>query len=309
MRPRHAFSARLAFHRWAINCSQVMGFKLITSGGTDLRGKTPLWRYMKLSCFIQMMEKRIFIPKLSELQKGDRNEAKVTSQMANFPFWRAELEDKQCDEWLRSKSDYGESALWNPGMREEVWLSELAKRRCIWCWYSGERESITLWKIYAEGGIAIKSSVGKVLEFLRCVENGVYGRVQYLNRSDSAVHLELHHRELQWHPYFAKQECYKDEDEVRFIFRDDADWQPGCFLRIEHLPELLDGVVISPFLQSSEAAAVKRLISRHLSSRLLKISTELSDEADSEDDSPPEDDCPEYSRKPRRDKLPWVLEQ
>jgi hypothetical protein len=46
--------------------------------------------------------------------------------------------------------------------RFEVWLRELAVRRCIWCWYGDSEESMGLWNSYGPRGVAVVSSVGRI---------------------------------------------------------------------------------------------------------------------------------------------------
>jgi hypothetical protein len=48
-----------------------------------------------------------------------------------------------------------------------IWLTELSKRRCIWCWNKYENESYALWKLYGSKGVAIRSTVGKVRRALK----------------------------------------------------------------------------------------------------------------------------------------------
>lgn len=284
----------MAFH--LINSSEdpnIGHFDERTAFRRPLVNDTTLWRYIKLSGLLNLLNGCAFIPKISELQKGDRNESKVTTQVDNTsPIARSEVSHKENRDWLLSKSTWEGKlltcsgseqdpmgrALLEQSLLEEIWLRELAKRRCAWCWHESAEESVAQWKIYGGEGVAIRSDVGAVLNSLCEIGAGVYGRIKYLKRQHQSGIFE-EYPDLKWHPYFAKQKSYEHEKEVRFVFRDDREQWLGCDLDIV-FADLVKEIRVSPFLPASGATAVMKQIQRLLPegcSIPVNVSSEQSD--------------------------------
>lgn len=206
----------------------------------DIEDSTPLWRYMDLPRFVDLLQRR-------ELHLA-----------------RA---DKMQDRW---EGAYGPT---NAAMRPEVYgahyaamqeqLPKLAAhaRTHIFlnCWYASDCESAAMWSIYdREGrGVAVRTTKGRLLKSLTG-PNGVHGAtVQYVDYS------------TQWipegnlfYPFLFKRRSFEHEREYRLL----AHWSPKTLRADEHntvieaepdipptglresvdLTELVDQIFVSP---------------------------------------------------------------
>lgn len=227
----------------------------VQANGRPLEPNAPLWRYMKLTTLLYMLtEKRVFIPKLNTLQKGDKFEGWLDLQNGQPDKMKRHLALKEHEDWFRREKG-GTTESWEKSAPPELsalWLRELAKRRCVWCWHQSEHESMAQWVIYGrEAGVAIRSDAESVLETFKPADV-VYGEVQYVDVGQIPVAASSH---LRWHPYFLKHSSFKHEQEVRFVLMDESDWLDGRVVKVA--PEtLIKEVVISPLLLPSEATAV-----------------------------------------------------
>ncbi len=242
------------------------------ANGRPLEPNAPLWRYMKLTTLLYMLTKeRVFIPRLSNLQNGDKFEGKVDLQNGQQTKTKRDLELKKCDHWLRrAKKDGGTTESWEKSPRpslSDLWLRELARRRLVWCWHHSQNESMAQWVIYGrEAGVAIRSDVESVLRTFGSA-NVVFGEVQYVHPGQFP---EEASPDLAWHPYFLKHGAFAHEQEVRFVLEDDMDWPSGRHVKIDP-KTLIKEVVISPLLLPSEATAVMDVV-RQLGIEKVKVS-------------------------------------
>lgn len=149
--------------------------------GDDLH--QPIWRYMKLSTFLWMIrERKVFIPTLATLQQDEPTEGRLAEEFQIFPSPTFEERfNNKIGKWLRNKAsneekaelkeeaDRGEAdSAWtgSPDILRTIWLREIAKRRYVWCWFGSKNESIAQWRLYADGGIAIRSTPQRVIDAL-----------------------------------------------------------------------------------------------------------------------------------------------
>jgi len=248
-------------------------------GKPPLSGNETLWRYMSLSRLLSMIKGSAFIPTLATLQNIDRNESKLTTQCcSDSPAVRSCLaNDEENRKWLLDQVSLQErkelearrpsgpyEALDHQRAFEHLWLHELALRRCVWCWFEGQNESMAQWSVYSREGVAIRSDVDSVLNALSHTDvaaSCVYGRIDYIDRNQPRNLSDNMH--LAWHPYFAKQGSFKHEQEVRFVFRNDLAEDPGRHVFID-FSKLVKEIVISPYLPDEEATAVMHAIKQLL---------------------------------------------
>jgi hypothetical protein len=261
----------------------------------QLQDETPLWRYISLAKLFGMLpykeEKKeypgtVFVPKISTLQKADPNEGKVSSH-GNLTTTNPSHKflNPPAKEFLASAAKkHGEKPSvgndFSDSEFQALWVNELSARRCVWSWHNSESESVAQWRVYAKEGAAIKSTVGKVLNVLseHVSHGGCYGRVKYVKRM---AYLQAGDTEqlLATYPYFAKQESYEWEKEVRFVFRDDRVDTIGCSIPLKNINDFIKEVRVTPFLLPDEQTSLMRLLQKLLPDVAVKISSELSDDA------------------------------
>jgi len=238
---------------------------------------------MRLSTLLLLLQGRIFIPTVRQLQKDDPNEACIPAD-ADFTMVPRLADLTDHSEWFLGRAERwetsfiknnGDSNAWQRIILQ-IWLRELAARRCVWCWHAADIESMALWHIYAHQGVAVRSDIQSIeAAFSKCDIEALCGRVEYVDRI--RPHSLFHHEALLWRPYFFKQRCYQHEKEVRFAFADDSG-RSGVILPVD-AGALIKEVLISPHLVETEAIAVEETIKAMLPDALVETSQERSREA------------------------------
>ena len=124
--------------------------------GDPISDETKIIRYMNLQAFMTLLAGRVFIPSVKKLQETDPLESLLPSEcIPDFPQQCLRLQKEENADWLdRPEKQLPKTT--NQGgdiqRRFEVWLRELAVRRCIWCWYGDSEESMGLWNSYGPRG-------------------------------------------------------------------------------------------------------------------------------------------------------------
>lgn len=133
--------------------------------------KTEIVRYVRLSTFLLYLTNRAFIPSLRLLQSMDPLECRLPEKVFE-PGYGTRLESnlRQHEDWLLEHAK-GARVVLEPGKPRthvelnflaKVWLAELARRRCVWCWNIYQGESNAMWSLYGSKGVAVVSTVGRV---------------------------------------------------------------------------------------------------------------------------------------------------
>ena len=240
----------------------------------ELDPKRPIFRYMRLPAFLMLLTGEAFIPTLSTLRKSDPLESRLP--LLCYPRFAAHFSPLFVPgsmDWLRKKTPKGKAdyvQINQPTHFDsagrfyvETRLDELAKRRCIWCWYASADQSMAQWKVYASGGVAIKSSLVQIrsaLDELPPATKTSAGFVHYesavrFNPSDGFV-------DPRWltRPYYFKEWAYRHEEEARLVLAVNpglCDLSQGG-IRVGLDPaKLIAEVIISPEIYGSEAVALR----------------------------------------------------
>ena len=269
----------------------------------ELPADWPIFRYMRLPAFLLLLRGEAFIPTLATLRKSDPLESRLP--LLCYPRFAAHfssLWDDGAADWLlkkmpKWKADYvlaNQAAHFDSAARFyiETWLDELAARRCIWCWYASQEQSMAQWKVYASYGIAIRSSLAQIrsaLEPTHPLTASSAGLVQYeravsFNPNDNFV-------DSRWltRPYYFKEVAYEHEKEVRLVMAVNPGLcdlsQGGIRLNLDPA-KLIREVIISPEIYGSEAVGLKNTLRKDFSilkDAGIKISPLLSPDLQSDD--------------------------
>jgi hypothetical protein len=142
----------------------------------------------------------------------------------------------------------------------DVWLRELALRRCVWCWYGKSDESMGLWNTYGARGVAVVSS-------LKCVRKGFgqiphstatsVGGVRYVPREEQAFGDTDSDPDWLYRPYYFKHKAYSYEQEIRFViglYSGNTLNDGGAVFPVNP-GQLIERVIISPQFRLTEARA------------------------------------------------------
>ena len=102
----------------------------------NLADSAPLWRYVRLSSLLNLLNGNVFVPTIKTLQEKDPKEAATYCKATHTCFKRyppvkngsSSVCHKARARFLRAKPWRGSLAIF-----ASIWLRELANRRCVWC--------------------------------------------------------------------------------------------------------------------------------------------------------------------------------
>lgn len=294
-------------------------------------GDTRLTRYMSLPTFLLLLAGKVFIPTLTKLRESDRLEsnvprnalreyweivedmlAPVEDYLINLAlasgrhmatrsskghlmkaWWERRFGPESTQNWPPQDSTEGPHSEQTMGTLIDVWLDELARRRCIWCWNNEPEQSHAMWRLYGDKGIAVVSSVNRIFESLSlptrvsCSVSNVVYVPNPLGEEKRIVYAPAYQKLISPtylpRPYYFKQIGYRYENEARFAFAVDAgllglSLAPGVVLQIDPntLIEKVDDVQVSPHILKGEERVIKKLVERSLgANRSIDLSLDL----------------------------------
>ena len=259
----------------------------------------PIWRYMKLSTFLWMIrERKVFIPTLATLQRTEPTEGRLAEEFQIFPSPTFEERfNNKIGKWLRNKASAEEKAelqeevdrgrsdsTWtgSSDILRTIWLREIAKRRYVWCWFGSKHESIAQWRLYADGGIAIRSTPQLVIEALD-LPGGLpvkawpvfYASADH--RIDRPKEMPSGN-EVMRRPFILKSIAFEYEKEIRFVFpQRKYSWggSTGATVTLKHT-SFIQEIKTSPDLHGGEDVAIRTLIDEILGQKITSASLALS---------------------------------
>jgi hypothetical protein len=238
-----------------------------------LESTDTLWRYMKLSTFLLLLEGKAWFSSVASLRNIDPLEAALGDDFYKRLWNRlvAVGDDQPALAWISSNR----KGNWPEGLPEEdvgpihsevygkCVADDLAALRAAWCWFASDVESAAMWSVFGHQGVAVMTDrvrLGKALppnkEFR--IEN-----MRYVDRRPCADqhirNLLLDNPDLILHPYFLKAIEYRHEQEVRVVAHCPTGARGLMVTQID--PRLLiREVVISPLLPPDEAEAVEKIV-------------------------------------------------
>ena len=159
---------------------------------TTPRSSTVLWRYMDFAKFVEMLQSQTLwlarVDQLPDPLEGTHTDAELAGL-------RKHLEEARAQQLI----DLFRLA------RSGVYVN---------CWRSGPAESLAMWDLYGKGTgvVAVKSTVGRLKEAAKAVQNNVFiSKVKYVNWNDAPgidnVLVACSRKDV----------CYQHETEVRVM--------------------------------------------------------------------------------------------
>ena len=230
----------------------------------ELSDEIRLWRYMRLSTLLTLLNGTVFIPTINTLRKTDPTEATRICLKTQKRFETLEDDDKAM---LQKFATSDERTLFDAQIEDwqmrhlyfGIWKREFGKRRCVWCWHNADSESKAMWDIYAKAGVAVCTTPARMRRALKSftVDSGIIGEVRYSDTPEAETSPELFLR-----PYLFKQSSYRHEREVRVIFPSEPhESYDGHKLQIDG-SELIEEVRLSPDLPRDEAIELTNVLLR-----------------------------------------------
>lgn len=236
-----------------------------------LESTDTLWRYMKLSTFLLLLDGKAWLPSIATLQSMDPLEGRLGDNF-HENLW-AELHRQglreETEKWLHESLDPSMQRMLglNPGhyhltsrVLGSAYAEILARRRVAWCWFKSDLESAGMWSIYGNRGIAVTTSPEQLNQSFpagkeRTIENMIY--VDRRPCADNSLQRLIHERpEAILRPYFIKAAEYEHEGEVRLVAHCPVG-AAGILVKDIEVENLINEIVISPLLPLDESEAIK----------------------------------------------------
>jgi hypothetical protein len=243
-----------------------------------LTDRTPIVRYVKLSTLFLYLSDRAFIPSLQCLQRIDSLEGKLVvpampriQEFLDSAFGRAKeyfWDDTAVMKWLYPTEEEKKA------MRAARWMDGLAERRAVWCWNLFEGESNAMWHLYGDKGVAIKSTIGHLKGALansgcarRLMAPIRYGGPSAADVSEADANFDPQSKAT-WpfwlmRPYLFKNQSYRYEQEIRFVFGIHREFARASGVLIElDGKTLIQDVLFSDSIQKDEAQIILELFEK-----------------------------------------------
>ena len=131
-----------------------------------------LFRYMKRSTLLVLLEGKAFFPSVSSLCKGDPFEGKLFCEdawlMTELSALRGQDTEGKLDRWLLEHASGWEkksiespesSASFRSQLLSQIYARELKERRAAWCWFQDDLESAAMWSVYGHKGVAVRTNL------------------------------------------------------------------------------------------------------------------------------------------------------
>jgi hypothetical protein len=222
---------------------------------------TIIWRYVAVPDFLNLMNDQCLgFHQFKELQDSDAHEGMVVPG-----FWES-VQSHFDGESIKALQESGEGNLYR--LRHFYYAS---------CWNMSDGENALMWKAYAPKGVAIKTSVGKLMSAKLTAPNATIGQstIEYADHwSELEARGYVHDQmPLNWLFLHAKRKAFTSETEVRFHVQPPAkfiqragspisanpdDCSPWCLVTFETL-DWIDQVVTAPSTSNWDAKPIKRL--------------------------------------------------
>ncbi len=199
-----------------------------------LHEETSLWRYVPLKTLFFHLAGFVFLPSVGTLKRNEPFEGFFSEEIK----WYNEAFSKAFGEKKREVADWIDRELCSESERKQIassrWgdeVSRLRQRRLIefirntryaWCWFESPRESAAMWSVYANQGVAIRTTTRRLRALLEAQgPDFMYRRMRYVDVPDG-VGRDFSPEDpvdfaLLLRPYFIKRSEYESEREVRFV--------------------------------------------------------------------------------------------
>ena len=227
-----------------------------------------LWRYVKLSTLFLNLSGTVYIPTIAQLKRSDPKEG-LAAVDAEWRFgYLFEHQRDTIDEIVRAfppdkRKLFGaaDPSNWADMMQNSRLITDAhdeqqSQLKCAWCWHCSGHESAAMWKLYADSGVAIQTTLRRIAAAVPSDVCCEAARIQYGNR-DSFNPEAPGIRDVLARSYLFKNNDYEFEKEVRLVI--DAQ-TPDCGRVISNVDanQLIQRIVLSPWTELDEFEALQQ---------------------------------------------------
>jgi hypothetical protein len=255
----------------------------VEQGPKPVAESEPLWRYVRLSTLFLYLSGKAYIPSIKALQQCDPTEGlentewDPTDKTSGF----TEAEEEELRRWVyewRSPAGkdtwkinlaYADPRSWvgtNWWVTLQRYWDVLNQSRYAWCWFNSKYESAAMWQFYGQGGVAIKTSVGRLSKALAGTgKPWLVSGLKYLDRNQDTPPAVGSRQEnmgdYERRPFLVKRIEYQHECEVRLVTVDPSG-RPGILLDGLGPGEWIEQIVFWPGFPESETEVLVAAVSK-----------------------------------------------
>ena len=247
---------------------------MIEAVSETLHSHQPLWRYMKLSTFLLLMQGKAWLPSVAALRSGEPLEGMLAKGLG--PELLGELkksgDSEELYEWLLNTMPnhmrkFMDTNTDDPQLRTTLiaqqFTESITRRRLAWCWFSSDLESAAMWSIYGGQGVAVKTDSESLEDALPSGKQFRIDPMGYVDRRQSAPNrlraILSRRSDLMLRPHLLKAIEYEHEKEVRVTAFCPEDVN-GLMITGIDSQKLIKQVNISPLFPADEAEAIKEAV-------------------------------------------------
>jgi hypothetical protein len=224
-----------------------------------------------------LIEGKAWFPSVEVLRAGDPLEGSLGKNFY-LDLWGAIQKTGEIDhvsQWLLA-SLHPAMREWLEGLNREnlslhsqvlgeAYADQVAARMAVWCWHKSYRESAAMWSIYANKGVAVKTTRECLEAALPRLNNRLIRDITYVDRMscdyDGLMGLVSENPTLLLRPEFLKAVEYKHEKEIRVVTTCQKG-DSGLMIEGINSESLIHEVVISPLLPNEEFMSIQNLLTR-----------------------------------------------
>lgn len=163
----------------------------------------------------------------------------------------------------------------NKGVREcneyllgRLYAEEIGKLTCAWCWHQSNHESYTMWQIYGNKGVCIKSSINKLKDFFEAASLAVkIKKILYMEKDCIGPRMGQTQDEYDYcrlAPFLVKEPDFKSENEVRLLCENKNSSENGMLIPVLDINKLVEEVHLYQNFTVSETRALEELLKKGL---------------------------------------------
>lgn len=234
-----------------------------------------LWRYVKLSTLFLNLSGTVYVPTIGQLKRSDPKEG-LAAVSAEWRFGylcdhKPDAINKMVEAFPPEKQNLiraGDPSsladmMQNSQIITDGYDQQQSQRVCAWCWHCSSHESAAMWRLYADSGVAIQTTLERIAAAIPDTIHFEATRIQYGNREsdkpDSFNPEAPGVKDVLDRAYLFKNNDYEFEKEVRLVI--DAQ-NPGCGRVIRNVDanRLIQQIVVSPWTELNEFNALQQRI-------------------------------------------------
>lgn len=205
---------------------------------------TIIWKYMDLFKFLDLIStNKLFMLKITEfIDKSDGKDHNTIESFKEKSNPRVHISLEENYELIKKVND------------------QVRGLTFVNCWHINDYESSVMWDSYSNsnGGVAIKTTIGKIKKSIIDERDVYISPVQYSNLPPAVGSA--------FYPLIQKSEIYRDERELRLLHSDLSKINIGVnekFIKIDvNVDELIDEVYFHPLTPEWVVESLKAIISK-----------------------------------------------